>query len=121
MLGNYKVTFKPKPADNAAPERTTQHCDSLKVCRMNFLECGFHYIFGLYLASSVEQRHFSQTGMGHERMHVSVYSGNREFKHNVTKLFGSECYGIKRHLWDTEEPIAKAFILLAFSGPIKAF
>lgn len=65
---------------------STQHRDSLKVCRMNFLECSSHDIFGLYLASSVEERHFSQTGMGREMMHVSVYSGIWKFKHSVMKL-----------------------------------
>lgn len=50
----------------------------------NFLEFISHYNFGLYLASPVGKKHFSQTGTRHEMM--SVYSVIQKFKHNVAKL-----------------------------------
>lgn len=64
--------------------------------------------------------------MGHEMMHVSemmsVYRGIQKFKHSEESVFGVELCRkrTKNSICAIQKPNAKAFILLAFSGPIKA-
>lgn len=85
----------------------------------NFLEFISHYIFELYLASPVGEKHFSQTGTRHEMMHECLQCDSEVQTQCGEAVFSAQrCRkGTKtHHLWDTEDPRAKAFIFVALTN-----